>query len=154
MLEKLKEMFVDRRVEISHSNDRLKTETGVCKNIHETPGEPGHYDLELTDGSRYGFSPVVVSADGVDGPLNAFAGGRRMIRAISEKFINSDITMTLTVNGETHTRVIDTDHTVLLELNRAIRNGKDPIEALLFLAHVGTQNSRLWGVAGKNAIGE
>lgn len=82
MLQQLIDLFAGKPVRITHTNKRLKTVEGVCKTIHSVPGSSDSFNLELECGSRYGFVPELTVANSVDGPLRAFAGGRRKIELI------------------------------------------------------------------------
>lgn len=75
-------LFAGKRVRITHTNPRVTTDEGTCKTIHTIPGSEDEFDLELEDGSRYGFVPEIITSDSVDGELRAFAGGRRKIQIV------------------------------------------------------------------------
>lgn len=76
------ERIIGKNVRITHTNKRVSDMEGICKGIHRVPGQQHHFDLELEDGSRVGFVPQVVTATTIEGPLRAFAGGRRKIEII------------------------------------------------------------------------
>jgi hypothetical protein len=75
-------MFAGRPVRVTHTNERLVTETGICKTIHVIPGSEDQFDMEMIDGRRYGFVPEKVTSDSVEGELRALAGGRRKIQIV------------------------------------------------------------------------
>ncbi len=81
-LQHLIELFADKRVRITHANNCLQDIEGVCKTVHTIPGSAGHFDLEMVDGGRVGFTAEVITSNSVDGELKAFAGGRRKIELI------------------------------------------------------------------------
>ena len=82
MLERLQELFVGKRVLISHTNRWMSNFEGLCVAVHKTTGDTNHFDLELSSGMRIGFNPAVVTPNSVDGELSGFAAGRRMIRVV------------------------------------------------------------------------
>ncbi len=86
MLEKLRKMFVGKRVRII---DVLGNSEGICQDIHPTPREEDHFDIELERNQRFGFVPEVIAPDYVDGELRTLCGGRRKIEITSAKPIDS-----------------------------------------------------------------
>jgi hypothetical protein len=82
MLDQLNAMFQGRRVRITHTSERLQPIECVCKVIHQVPGSTREFNLETQDGGRIGFVPEIVTATSTDGPLLAFAGGRRKIEVL------------------------------------------------------------------------
>jgi hypothetical protein len=79
MLKRLSDLFIGKKVLITHTNERIKNEAGVCKNVYTIPGTVAHFDMELENGSRFGFVPEIITETSVDGKLRALAGGRRKI---------------------------------------------------------------------------
>jgi|GEM_PF-5910822 len=84
MLNLLSALFEGKEIRITHVNDLnpMKDAHGFCVKVHATPGTSGSFDVELKDGSRYGFSPDIITDTYADGPLKALAGGRRKIETI------------------------------------------------------------------------
>jgi hypothetical protein len=82
LFSQLTELFTGKRVRITHTNERVEDAEGLCLAVHEVPGTPGHFDIELESRSRFGFVPEVIRKDSVDGKLHAFAGGHRRIEVI------------------------------------------------------------------------
>ena len=64
MLTKLIAIFVGKRVKIISRGTGCGPSVGVCKAVHQT-GE--NFDLELEDGSRYGFTATTVTDDSIEG---------------------------------------------------------------------------------------
>jgi hypothetical protein len=84
VLEKLRVLFVGKKIRITHINMRMASETGVCVQVHELIGGRGGFDVELADGSRFGFIPDKVTADAAEGELRAFSGARRKFEVVEQ----------------------------------------------------------------------
>lgn len=73
-------LFKGKSVRITHTNPRVSTVEGVCAMVHDM-GD-GTFDVELGDGHRISFVPEEITASSVDGPLPAWAGGRRKVEIV------------------------------------------------------------------------
>ncbi len=78
-LEELKQIFVGKSVNITHSgNSSLKNESGVCKNFHIYGTGPGIY-IELEKGVRVGLIPDTITNTYIEGDVADLTAGRRKI---------------------------------------------------------------------------
>lgn len=82
-LEGLIEMLPGESVTITHTgNSTLKDSSGVCKTVHTT--ENG-FDVELTNGGRWGIVPDTLTRDSIEGNIGKFVAGRRKIQIVSSE---------------------------------------------------------------------
>lgn len=79
MLQRLKDLFEGKRVRISHPDRRIATAEGRCKTVHPIKGSENNFDLELTNGHRYGFIPETVTEFSVEGKIGNLIVGHRKI---------------------------------------------------------------------------
>jgi len=78
MIENLRKMLVGRKVSIAHSgNNTLTDRTGTCIAVHRIPGDStDHFDIELSDQSRFEFFVESVQTDFIVGGLGNTRGKR------------------------------------------------------------------------------
>ncbi len=79
LLKKLEELFVGKRVRITHVNMVVDDQVGICTAIHEVSRTENTFEI-LLDGNRlYGFIPELLEATSVEGRPTAHARNRRKI---------------------------------------------------------------------------
>jgi len=66
MLKKLTDIFVGKRILITHGENIRRPVRGTCKAVHDG-GD--YFEVELKNGDRYGFLAETVTADSVEGKL-------------------------------------------------------------------------------------
>ncbi len=82
MLDQLIEMFTGKSVRITNSTSRPAIKEGICKTVQRVPDTENEFNMQLEDGSCYGFVAEIVTPNSTDGQLRAGAGGRRKIEVI------------------------------------------------------------------------
>lgn len=72
----------------------------------------------------------------------------------SAKIEDITLKLVLTVGDHTYEGMIDNNELFMVDLMTAIRNGRDPADALAFLADEGSRRCPLHSVARQNRIGQ
>lgn len=78
-IENLNRTFVGKNVVITHSGIHCADDSGICVAFHDIPRDPKHVDIELQDGSRYGFKPQIMDDNSVEGEIGWLASGHRKV---------------------------------------------------------------------------
>jgi len=81
-VENLNRIFVGKNVIITHPALPCSNGEGVCVTFHDIPRDPEHVDIELHDGSRYGFKPQNLDETSVEGPIGYLARGDRKVAIV------------------------------------------------------------------------
>lgn len=92
MVLRLIDLFAGKEICITHIDSDQKSSRGICKTAHAAPpGQREHFDIELENGSRYGFVPDLLDASSAEGGMG-WVRGRRRFELVVDSSMDEDAT--------------------------------------------------------------